>query len=76
MWSALDNKVVLLDLSTAEYLSLNRSGSRLWLALQEKETVEELVDVLVIAYGIDRPQAHADVSSFLDYLRESNLLEE
>jgi hypothetical protein len=76
MWSEIDDKVVLLDLASAEYLSLNRSGTRLWLAVQQKRTVDELVDELVAAYGIDRPRAHDDVDRFVEHLRASNLLEE
>ncbi|MGM9626364.1 MAG: PqqD family protein [Eubacteriales bacterium] len=55
-------------------ISLSESGVLLWERLQNECTEEELIDAVLDAYDIDRETAALDVRSFLDRLRELNLL--
>lgn len=74
-WRTIDEEVVALDLPRESYLGVNRAGSKLWAALAEGTTEEELVQALVDEYGLDRAAAERDVAQFLSELREQGLLE-
>lgn len=57
-------------------LSLNGSGKLLFEALQSEQTEESLVNTLLDTYEIDPPTARADVTDFLQYLRQAGVLVE
>lgn len=75
-WRTIEEEVVALDMPQESYLGVNRSGSRLWAVLAAGATEDELVQLLVDSYGIERPDAERDVAQFLDALREQGLLEQ
>lgn len=69
-----DGQIVVLDLRTSRYLSLNASGAQLWTLLAEGATEAQLVDGLVARFGLAQDSAGRDVSAFLATLRERDLL--
>lgn len=76
-WAPTDNDaIVVLDLRTSTYLSLNASGSVLWQALNDGATASQLADLLVDRFGITRERAEMDVTDFLDMLRGRDLVAE
>lgn len=70
-----DDAVIVLDLRTSRYLSLNAAGSVLWLRLVEGASRQDLVSALRDRFGIDDEVAGQGVASFLDDLRSRDLLE-
>ncbi len=76
IWRAVDDRVVGLDLRTSRYFSLNNSAAVLWAQLEGDVGVDELAELLVDRYGIERATAHRDVEAFLDEMRSTGLLEE
>lgn len=76
MSTAVDGQLVVLDLRSAAYLRLNRSGRRLWELLEQGCTLGDLVAAVRASYGIGQERAEADVSAFLAMLRARDLLEE
>ena len=69
-----DGSVVVLDLRTSVYLSLNASAAVLWRLLAEGSDRAALAGELVARYGISADQAERDVAAFVDDLRARNLL--
>ena len=55
---------------------LNETGLVLWKALRKDQTEESLADLIVSEYEIDKETALRDVKSFLESLRNANLLED
>ncbi len=74
-WREVEGEIVVLDLRTSRYLSLNETGGVLWSALLDGVTREDLVARLVDSYGIDEQTAGEDVDAFLASLSEQQLLE-
>lgn len=64
-WREVDGEVVVLDLTSSTYLSLNGSGTVLWLALAEGTDEAGLADVLVEHFGVERLVAERDATAFL-----------
>jgi hypothetical protein len=71
-----DSTIVVLDMRTSRYMSLNPSGSQLWLLLVEGATEGELTSALMEKYELSEEAARADVEAFLDDLRGRELLTE
>lgn len=57
-------------------LTLNETGALLWQTLEKGGDREAMADALLAEYIVDRPQALADVDSFLKKLQEAGCLEE
>lgn len=57
-------------------IRLNESGSVLWNTLAKGASKEELVAALLGEYDVDQATAEADVSAFLETLREAGVLDE
>ena len=75
-WRQIDDEIVLLDGRQATYLSTNGAGTLLWRALAAGATREQLVTVLVDAYGIDERRAMADAKEFVGALVSQGLVTE
>lgn len=73
-WKQIDDEVVILDLRTSRYLSLNRSGALVWSGLVAGATREQLVAALVRGYDIAPEVATADLERLLAQLAERELL--
>lgn len=56
-------------------LTFSESSVLLWKKLQTDCSEEELVDVLLAEYHIDRATAQQDIRSFLSQLRQLGILE-
>jgi hypothetical protein len=75
VWREVDEELVVLELPTTTYLTLNGSAMQLWLRLVEGATPEELVDMLIDRYNISSELAKSDTESFLADLAERELLD-
>ncbi len=74
VWHEVGDEVIVLELTTTTYLTLNGTGKRIWLQLVSGATVGQLVDVLVQEYQIGVERAAADVEAFLSTLSDRNLI--
>ena len=74
-WREVDDEVVVLDLKSSQYLSLNSSGAYLWKLIAEPASTHTLVEALVERYDLDRGTAVADVDAFVAACASSGLLE-
>jgi hypothetical protein len=75
-WRSVEGEVLALDVDAATYIAANASGTVLWERLADGATREQLVEALVEAYEIERPQAETDVDAFVVELQSRGLLEE
>ena len=63
------------NLDFNKVITLNKSGKLLFESLKEPQTTESLTNVLLNTYDVTEKQAIKDVNSFLNILKENNLLE-
>jgi hypothetical protein len=73
-WREIDDEIVILDASRSAYLAINGAGARLWPALVEGASLEQLAEVLIDTYEIDTERATADASQFVATLSEQGLI--
>jgi hypothetical protein len=71
---AMEDTLVILDLRTQRYLSLNRSGAELWDLIVAGTSRDALVEVLRARYDLSDAQAQHDVDALVGQLRGAGLL--
>jgi len=74
-WREVDDEVVILDLETSKYLSLNGSAAVLWLALQKPVGVDGLAAELASRFELDEATARTDAEAFVEDCRGRDLIE-
>jgi hypothetical protein len=74
VWREVGEDLVVLELGSSTYLTLNGSAKQLWIGLADGGGVPELVARLVDVYGISEDQAATDTGAFLAALAERKLL--
>jgi hypothetical protein len=74
VWRDVGDEVVVLELSTSTYLTLNGTAKQIWDSLASGATLSALADGLVDRYGITLEQAQVDAESFVSALADRGLL--
>jgi hypothetical protein len=76
-WRLLDqDKSIVLDLTSGRYYSLNKTGTLIWQWMTRHYSVETMVSHLAASCAGDAGQLEADVTAFLSFLTEQNLIAE
>ena len=57
-------------------LCLNEVGEEIWKGLQAGKSKEQILDGILDEFDVTREEAVADLDSFLNMLKESDLLED
>jgi len=68
------DEMVLLDLASGTYYSLNGVGALIWRQLEERRSPAEIVEAVAEQYAIDQETARADAERFLAQVAQAGLL--
>ena len=69
-----DDDLVILDIPSGQYFELNDVVALLWDRLDGSHSVEDLIDVVLAEYDIDRDTASTDVEDLLGELIRAGLV--
>jgi len=69
-----DGEMVLLDMNSENYFGLDEVGTAIWQAMQEKESLKEVFEVLVEQYEVEEDVLKNDLVTFVEKLEESGLV--
>ena len=69
------NEIAMLDVEQDRYLSLNISGAKIWRALSEGLTGQQIADRVAQDYGIDADRAQKDTTALLANLVERGMIQ-
>lgn len=72
--SQIGNEIVLLDVASGKYFKIDEIGSSIWEHLREPKTLENLVEILMNEYDVQKEQCLNDVSKFLEELKSNDFL--
>ncbi len=75
MFRDLDGEAVLLELETGRYYSLNETGTRMWILLQEHGSVETALQALLDEYDVAEERLRREFLGFVDILAKRRLLQ-
>jgi hypothetical protein len=73
-WRRVENELVLLNLDTSDYFTLNEIGGIIWERLGEGATIEDIQDKICQEYEVTAAQANKDITTLIAKLRKANLL--
>lgn len=73
-WRQVGDEVIVLDLRSNAYLSINQSGTALWEMLVDGSTPATMAARLVADFGVEEDRARRDVEEFVAMLRDRELL--
>lgn len=71
----LGEDMVLLDLRSGVYFSLNAVGARIWHILQEQGPLQGVLDSLVGEYDVSEGQCATDLCDLIALMRDKGLVE-
>jgi hypothetical protein len=74
LFQQLEDEVVLLNMSSQQYYSLNEVGSRMWELLMELHEPNAVVDRLHQIYDVDKDVLRADLDRLVADLNGAGLL--
>jgi hypothetical protein len=75
-WSGEGEELVLLNMATGSYYSLNRLGSTIWRLVSDHKSHTDIVAILHDDYDVDKFTASTEVRQFLDNLARAGLITE
>lgn len=74
LFSDIDGEVIILSPEEDAYLSLDATGSRIWLLLQNAMSLDDLVNLLTEEYEVSAEDCLHDVQSFLEDMIQRQLI--
>lgn len=70
----IDGEKVMMNIEKGKYLALNSVGSRIWDIINEKISVNDIVNILINEYEIDEETCKKNVLDYLMVLYDAELI--
>lgn len=74
VFNEVDGELVMMNIETGSYASMNETGKSIWGLLEEPKTVELILNALIEEYEISLEAAQQDVLPFLTQLEEQSII--
>jgi hypothetical protein len=70
----IDGEVVMMNIETGLYVSLNNTGKVIWDLLDTPKSIQTIIDLLVNTYKITLEQCTTDVVPFIEQMMQQEIL--
>lgn len=74
LWKEIDGKVIVLHISSADFLELNGSAGAIWKLIAEGNDADAIVNTMAEIYNVSRKQLTRDVGKFIARMAAKGLL--
>ncbi|ACV62453.1 conserved hypothetical protein [Desulfofarcimen acetoxidans DSM 771] len=74
IWQFLKGEAVLLNPIDGSYFGLNSVGSSFWEKVDGKKTIEEILDLLLQEYMVERDVLVRDIEEFVHSMEDKGLI--
>lgn len=71
--SVIEDNMVMVNIDTGKYVTLNSSANAVWQALEQPRAQADIVHDLVAAYDVDEAACSMSVAGLLQQMRELKL---
>ena len=73
-WRNVNNEIVILNLKSGEYYTLNDVGQIIWLEVANQKSVEEIKSKLILEFDVSPDTAAQDIKTFISKMVDEGLL--
>ena len=73
--SQVDDRYVMINLDSGEYVALNATAAEVWTLLEEPRDADGLVEALMAKFDVERDHCRKSVDGLLAHLQEKKLAE-
>lgn len=73
--SEVEGETIILDLLGGTYFGLDAVGARVWELIQEPKSVDDVLDILLNEYEVDKERCREDLVTLLQDLEKHDLVE-
>jgi len=74
LFQEVGGETVILDLKSEQYFSLDETGSRIWLLLQENTDLQSAYETMLTEYDVDSEVLKTDIQRLLGELLDAGLI--
>lgn len=74
VFNEVDGELVMMNIETGSYASMNETGKSIWNLIEEPKSVDVILDALLEEYDIDRATAESEVLPFIEKLLEQKIV--
>ena len=75
VYRIVDDEAIILDVARGEHFSLNKTGTEILKFLDEKKSIQELLNLQVNKYGKKTEIFKTDIECFIDELLKNDIIE-
>ncbi|MBS1780551.1 MAG: PqqD family protein [Bacteroidetes bacterium] len=73
IFNEVDGEIVMMNITTGLYVSLNETAKQIWNMLEKPQPLSAVVDALSVEYNVTREQCEKDVLPFIEQLLERGI---
>lgn len=74
VFNEVDGELVMMNIETGEYVSMNPTGKVIWDLLEEEKPLQTVLDSLMDVFDVDSDTVQQDVIPFIEQLKEKEIL--
>jgi len=74
VFNEVDGELVMMNIETGSYASLNETGKSIWLQLENPKTIDSVIENLISEYEIDRTTCEQEVFPFVEKMVKDEIL--
>jgi hypothetical protein len=74
LYNDVDNEIVMMNINTGLYVTLNDTGRSIWNSLDEPKSIDAIVNELAAAYEVSKAQCETDILDFIQLLLDRKML--
>jgi len=73
IYNEVDGEVVMMNITTGLYISLNETAKQIWNMMEQPQQLSAIIDVLALEYNVTPEQCEKDVLPFIEQLLERGI---
>lgn len=76
VWRDVDNEVVILDIESGNYFTLDGVGRMIWKHLADGNSIADTTEAVINEYDVSEENAKSDIEGLIEQLKEEKIIEE
>lgn len=74
VFNEIDGEMVMMNIETGKYVSLNQTGKTIWHILEQNKTITQIIEEILAQYDVSQAQCTQEVSHFITQMVEQEVV--